>query len=78
VLQGLNRLAAIALLFLSEEESFWCMEALVEHIMPKDYFTKTLAGAQADQVTFCFLKTNCNVRFFILKKKITTLLLLSL
>ncbi|XP_070195586.1 TBC1 domain family member 2B-like [Littorina saxatilis] len=47
--QGLNRLAAIALLFLSEEESFWCLEAIVGHIMPKDYYTKTLAAAQADQ-----------------------------
>ncbi|KAL8570031.1 hypothetical protein ACOMHN_036308 [Nucella lapillus] len=47
--QGLNRLAAIALLFLSEEESFWCLEALIEHILPKEYYTKTLAAAQADQ-----------------------------
>nr|KAG5694202.1 hypothetical protein BaRGS_027178 [Batillaria attramentaria] len=47
--QGLNRLAAISLLFLSEEDAFWCLEAVVEHIMPKDYYTKTLAAAQADQ-----------------------------
>ncbi|XP_050403862.1 TBC1 domain family member 2B isoform X1 [Patella vulgata] len=47
--QGLNRLVAIALLFLTEEESFWCLVAIVDHIMPKDYYTKTLAAAQADQ-----------------------------
>ncbi|XP_025110931.1 TBC1 domain family member 2B-like isoform X2 [Pomacea canaliculata] len=47
--QGLNRLVAIALLFLSEEDAFWCLEAIIEHLMPKDYYTKTLASAQADQ-----------------------------
>ncbi|XP_041358045.1 TBC1 domain family member 2B-like [Gigantopelta aegis] len=47
--QGLNRLAAIALLFLCEEEAFWCLVAIVEHILPQDYFTKTLAAAQSDQ-----------------------------
>ncbi|XP_048255520.1 TBC1 domain family member 2B-like isoform X1 [Haliotis rufescens] len=47
--QGLNRLAAIALLFLSEEEAFWCLVTIVEHLMPPDYFTTTLAAAQADQ-----------------------------
>ncbi|ESO92456.1 hypothetical protein LOTGIDRAFT_120741, partial [Lottia gigantea] len=47
--QGLNRLVAIALLFLTEEESFWCLVAIVDHIMPEDYYTKTLAAAQADQ-----------------------------
>lgn len=50
VSQGLNRLVAIALLFLSEEDAFWCLEAIIEHLMPKDYYTKTLASAQADQV----------------------------
>ena len=50
-MQGLNRIAAVALLFLSEEDSFWCLEAIIQHIMPKEYFTNTLASAQADQVT---------------------------
>ncbi|CAB3999718.1 Hypothetical predicted protein [Paramuricea clavata] len=47
--QGLNRLAAIALLYLSEEESFWALVALVEHVMPIAYYTQTLVGSQADQ-----------------------------
>ncbi|XP_033737706.1 TBC1 domain family member 2B-like [Pecten maximus] len=47
--QGLNRLAAIGLLFLEEEEAFWLIVAIVEHIMPKDYYSKTLIAAQADQ-----------------------------
>ncbi|KAM6980360.1 TBC1 domain family member 2A-like [Aplochiton taeniatus] len=48
--QGLNRLAAIALLVLqSEEDAFWCLVAVVEVIMPQDYYTKTLIASQADQ-----------------------------
>ncbi|XP_033478050.2 TBC1 domain family member 2A isoform X1 [Epinephelus lanceolatus] len=48
--QGLNRVAAIALLVLqSEEEAFWCLVAVVEAIMPQDYYTKNLVASQADQ-----------------------------
>ncbi|XP_076861865.1 TBC1 domain family member 2A isoform X2 [Brachyhypopomus gauderio] len=51
--QGLNRLAAIALLVLqSEEEAFWCLVAIVQYLMPQDYYTKTLLGSQADQRVF--------------------------
>ncbi|XP_010586329.1 TBC1 domain family member 2A isoform X4 [Loxodonta africana] len=45
--QGLNRLAAIALLILDEEESaFWCLVAIVETILPADYYSKTLTASQ--------------------------------
>ncbi|XP_061642528.1 TBC1 domain family member 2A isoform X2 [Phyllopteryx taeniolatus] len=48
--QGLNRLAAIALVVLqSEEDAFWCVVAVVDAIMPQDYYTKNLLAAQADQ-----------------------------
>ncbi|CAH1774714.1 unnamed protein product, partial [Owenia fusiformis] len=47
--QGLNRLAAIALLFLSEEDAFWCLVCIVEVLMPVDYFSRTLIAAQVDQ-----------------------------
>lgn len=47
--QGLNRLAAIALLFLNEEDAFWCLVAIVDHVLPPEYFSKTLMAAQADQ-----------------------------
>ncbi|XP_028405007.1 TBC1 domain family member 2B-like isoform X2 [Dendronephthya gigantea] len=47
--QGLNRLAAIALLYLSEEESFWALVALVEYVMPQNYYNQTLLASQADQ-----------------------------
>lgn len=38
--QGMNRLAAMALLVLPEEEAFWCLVAIVQCIMPKDYYLK--------------------------------------
>lgn len=41
------RLAAIALLVLqSEESAFWCLVAVVEVIMPQDYYTKNLVASQ--------------------------------
>ncbi|XP_066523071.1 TBC1 domain family member 2A isoform X2 [Hoplias malabaricus] len=51
--QGLNRLAALALLVLqNEEDAFWCLVAIVQFIMPQDYYTKNLLGSQADQRVF--------------------------
>ncbi|KAM9855042.1 TBC1 domain family member 2B [Aulostomus maculatus] len=50
--QGLNRLAAIALLYLDQEDAFWCLIAIVEVFMPRDYYTKTLLGSQVDQRVF--------------------------
>ena len=50
--QGLNRLAAIALLFLEEEDAFWCLVAVVLHLLPPDYYNKTLLGSQTDQVCY--------------------------
>ncbi|XP_030621587.1 TBC1 domain family member 2B [Chanos chanos] len=50
--QGLNRLAAIALLYLDEKDAFWCLIAIVEVFMPRDYYTKTLLGSQVDQRVF--------------------------
>ncbi|XP_067118397.1 TBC1 domain family member 2B-like isoform X2 [Centruroides vittatus] len=47
--QGINRLAAIALLFMEEEDAFWCLVAILEYIMPADYYSKTLIASQVDQ-----------------------------
>lgn len=45
-----SRLAAIALLVLDEEESaFWCLVAIVESIMPADYYSKTLTSSQVSR-----------------------------
>ncbi|XP_075771111.1 TBC1 domain family member 2A isoform X2 [Pelodiscus sinensis] len=51
--QGLNRLAAIALLVLEEEESaFWCLVHIVENLMPVDYYSSMLLASQVDQRVF--------------------------
>ncbi|NXL10159.1 TBD2A protein, partial [Mesembrinibis cayennensis] len=51
--QGLNRLAAVALLVLEDEESaFWCLVHIVENLMPTDYYSDTLITSQVDQRVF--------------------------
>lgn len=46
------RLAAVALLVLqSEEEAFWCLVAIVETIMPQDYYTKNLVASQVSKLS---------------------------
>ncbi|NXA53099.1 TBD2A protein, partial [Nothocercus julius] len=51
--QGLNRLAAIALLVLEDEASaFWCLVHIVENLMPADYYSNTLITSQVDQRVF--------------------------
>ena len=43
---------AIALLFMAEEDAFWCLVYIIEHLMPAEYYSrdKQLIGAQVDQV----------------------------
>ena len=50
-MQGLNRLAAIALLFVDEEMAFWYLVVVVQHFMPDGYYGSQLVASQADQVT---------------------------
>ena len=51
--QGFNRLVAIALLFMAEEDAFWCLVYVIESLMPPEYYSrdKQLIGAQVDQVS---------------------------
>ena len=56
-LQGFNRIAAIALLFLNEEDAFWLLVYIVDVVMPLNYYTKQLIGAQVDQAVFKELVT---------------------
>ena len=48
--QGFNRIAAIALLFLDEEEAFWCLLYILEFLLPDNYYMKQMIGTQVDQV----------------------------
>ena len=50
--QGFNRIAAIGLLFLNEEDAFWLLVYIVDVVMPLNYYTKQLIGAQVDQAVF--------------------------
>ena len=52
LMQGFNRIAAIALLFLNEEDAFWLMVYIIDVVMPPNYYTKQLIGAQVDQAVF--------------------------
>uniref|UniRef100_A0A158QB00 Rab-GAP TBC domain-containing protein n=1 Tax=Enterobius vermicularis TaxID=51028 RepID=A0A158QB00_ENTVE len=47
--QGMNFIAATAMLLLGAEETFWFLVALTERYFDKSYFDQTLTGAQADQ-----------------------------
>jgi len=50
--QGLNRIGAIALLYLNEEDAFWCLVAITEQLLPRDYYSESLIDAQVDQRVF--------------------------
>jgi len=50
--QGFNRIAAIALLFMNEEDAFWCFVYIVEQLLPEEYYSKQLIGVQVDQEVF--------------------------
>uniref|UniRef100_A0A914DLM6 TBC1 domain family member 2B n=1 Tax=Acrobeloides nanus TaxID=290746 RepID=A0A914DLM6_9BILA len=47
--QGMNFIAATALLFLSPEDAFWFLVAVTEKYFDCSYFDQALTGAQADQ-----------------------------
>eukprot|EP00039_Didymoeca_costata_P007670 m.102469 g.102469 ORF g.102469 m.102469 type:complete len:181 (+) comp13775_c0_seq5:2153-2695(+) len=47
--QGLNMVAALGLLYLDEEETFWFLVAIVEYILPEDYYSSDMVGSQTDQ-----------------------------
>jgi hypothetical protein len=47
--QGINRLVAISLLYMEEEDAFWCLLAIIEVLMPVEYYSNTLLASQVDQ-----------------------------
>jgi len=64
-MKGMNRLVAILLLFLSEEDAFWGLVAIMESLMPAQYYDRTLIAAHADQVR-AYL---CSSKYFVTKYK---------
>uniref|UniRef100_A0A0N5A3R4 TBC domain-containing protein n=1 Tax=Parastrongyloides trichosuri TaxID=131310 RepID=A0A0N5A3R4_PARTI len=49
--QGLNRLAALGLLFLKEEDAFWFLVACI-NLQPKEYYGEKLTGIIIDKAVF--------------------------
>jgi len=45
----MNLLVAFLLLVMEEEPAFWVFVAIMEDIMPPDYYTPSLLASQADQ-----------------------------
>jgi len=57
----MNFLAAIFLLFMSEEEAFWLLSVFVEELLP-NYYTTTMIGSQVDAQTFSDILMSRNPR----------------
>jgi hypothetical protein len=51
----MNLLCGILLLFLDDEAAFWVLEALLSHIMPAGYYSRSMDAAVADQSVFADL-----------------------
>ncbi len=49
--QGMNFVAGAMLLFMGEEDAFWCLCAIVEDLLP-GYFALDLIAPQVDQLVF--------------------------
>ena len=59
--QGLNYIAALLLLVQNDEErAFWTLNAIMDHLFPKDYFNEQLTGARVDQMVLEMLVTKQN------------------
>jgi len=50
--QSMNFICALLLFHLSEEESFWVLAALIEDILPPDYYSSTMIGCRVDHQAF--------------------------
>ena len=46
-MQGMNFIAGCLLLFMEEQDAFWCLTTIVEKLLP-GYFDTTMAGSQAN------------------------------
>ncbi|KAJ1495174.1 rab-GTPase-TBC domain-containing protein [Baffinella frigidus] len=53
--QGLNFIAGMMLLFVSEEQTFWLLATLLEQVLPKDYYARDLTGCNVDLRVFSSL-----------------------
>ena len=47
--QGMSMVAAGLLLHLEEEQAYWMLCAVIENVLPADYYTPGMLGMLADQ-----------------------------
>lgn len=47
--QSMNFITAMLLMHLTEEQAFWVLAALIEDILPSDYYTTSMLGCKMDQ-----------------------------
>jgi len=57
--QSMNFVCGLLLLFFSEEHAFWMLVTIIEKVLPPDYYSSSMKGAQID----------CGVFKVLLKKK---------
>lgn len=50
--QSMNYIAALLLFHLEEEKAFWVFSALIEDILPNNYYVPSLLGGRVDQQVF--------------------------
>lgn len=50
--QSMNYLAGLMLLHMDEEKAFWTLSALIETILPANYYSPSLVGGRVDQQVF--------------------------
>ena len=50
--QGMGFIAALLLLFMGPEPAFWCFVAVIERLLPRDFFGDALLGLLVEHRTF--------------------------
>lgn len=53
--QSLNYLVGMLLLFMKEEEAFWCLVTIVQNILPAGVYDVTMEGSSIDQTVLMML-----------------------
>jgi hypothetical protein len=50
----MGMIVATFLLIMDEEDAFWMTVAIIEDLLPSSYYSPSLIGVQADQVSLRF------------------------
>ena len=50
--QSLNFISGMMLLFLQEEDAFWLLLTVMDTLLPRDCYSKSMIGTHVDQLVF--------------------------